>query len=161
MRNNRDVIHYGQIPTKLKTIKTEIFDQGHKAIYALLKCLVSEPNSFQQKNQIIVAASLFERISCLVYFGKEGYYQKPSVDKYYKDIFEGFAETPEEVYDRIKRFGVTEEKANHIFKLVWQSTALLEQIRTIDKCRLIKYVGETTEEEMNEITEALRVSVDV
>ncbi len=45
--------------------------------------------------------------------------------------------------------------------LTKESTALLEQIRTIDKCRLIKYVGETTEDEMNEITEALRVSVDV
>ena len=45
--------------------------------------------------------------------------------------------------------------------LTKESTALMEQIRTIDKCRIIKYVGETTEEEMNEITEALRVSVNI
>ena len=45
--------------------------------------------------------------------------------------------------------------------LTKESTALMEQIRTIDKCRLIKYVGEASEEEMNDITEALRVSVDV
>ena len=45
--------------------------------------------------------------------------------------------------------------------LTKESTALMEQIRTIDKCRLIKYVGETTEEEMNDIAEALRISVDV
>ena len=125
MRNKRDVIHCGQIPTKLNTIKTEIFNQGHKAIYALLKCLVSEPNSYLQKNHIIVAASLFERISCLVYYGKEGHYQKPSVENYFKEIFEGFAETPEEVYDRIKRCGVTREKADHIYKLVWQVADLV------------------------------------
>lgn len=125
MQNKRDVIHYGQIPTKLKTIKTEIFDQGIKAIYSLFNCFVSEPNSFQQKNHIIVAAALFERISRLVYFGKDGYYQKPSVDKYYKEIFEGFAETPEEVYDRIKGNDVTREKADHIYKLVWQVADLV------------------------------------
>ena len=45
--------------------------------------------------------------------------------------------------------------------LTKESTALMEQIRTIGKCRIIKYVGETSEEEMNEITEALRVSIDV
>ena len=41
------------------------------------------------------------------------------------------------------------------------SIALLEQIRTIDKCRLIEYMGEVSETEMNRITEALRKSIDV
>ncbi len=41
------------------------------------------------------------------------------------------------------------------------SIALLEQIRTIDKCRLIEYVGEVSRPEMNGIVEALRKSIDV
>lgn len=41
------------------------------------------------------------------------------------------------------------------------STALLEQIRTIDKTRLLEKLGEVSTEEMNRITEALRVSIDV
>ena len=41
------------------------------------------------------------------------------------------------------------------------STVLLEQIRTIDKSRLIERIGKTTDEELKIIEEALRVSVDV
>lgn len=41
------------------------------------------------------------------------------------------------------------------------STVLLEQIRTIDKSRLIEKIGEATCEEMEKIDKALRVSVDV
>ena len=125
MRNKRDVIHMGQIPTKLGTVKSEIFNQGTKAIHSLFNCLVSEQNSFRQKNHIVITAALFERISCLVYYGKEGYYQKPTADKYSREIFKRFAETPEEVYDRIKRYGATKEKADRIYKLVWQVADLI------------------------------------
>ncbi len=41
------------------------------------------------------------------------------------------------------------------------SQALLEQIRTIDKTRLLNHLGEISSDEMNCITEALRVSIDV
>ena len=42
-----------------------------------------------------------------------------------------------------------------------RSICLLEQIRTIDKDRLLEYVGEVSEHEMAEIVEALRVSLDI
>jgi len=45
--------------------------------------------------------------------------------------------------------------------LVKDSTALMEQVRTIDKSRLIEFVGVLSNDEMNSITEALRVSIDV
>ena len=45
--------------------------------------------------------------------------------------------------------------------LLKDSIALLEQIRTIDKCRLIEYMGEVSKAEMNDIVEALRKSIDV
>ena len=42
-----------------------------------------------------------------------------------------------------------------------ESTALLEQIRTVDKTRLLEKIEEVSVDEMNRITEALRVSIDV
>lgn len=41
------------------------------------------------------------------------------------------------------------------------STCLLEQIRTIDKHRLVDYVGEVSKEEMHAIVEALSKSLDI
>ena len=40
-----------------------------------------------------------------------------------------------------------------------KSLALLEQIRTIDKCRLIKYVGELDGATVKEINEAISISL--
>ena len=45
--------------------------------------------------------------------------------------------------------------------LLKESIALMEQIRTIDKSRLIEFIGVLNENEMNRITEALRISIDV
>ena len=45
--------------------------------------------------------------------------------------------------------------------LLKESIALMEQIRTIDKSRLIEFIGVMNESEMNRITEALRISIDV
>lgn len=41
------------------------------------------------------------------------------------------------------------------------SIVLLEQIRTIDKCRLAEYIGKATAEEMKSIENALLVSVGI
>ena len=46
-------------------------------------------------------------------------------------------------------------------KLSKDSIVLLEQIRTIDKCRLVEYIGKTTPEEMEFIEKALLVSVGI
>lgn len=45
--------------------------------------------------------------------------------------------------------------------LLKDSIALLEQIRTIDKSRLLKHVGAVSPEEMNDIVKALRRSIEV
>lgn len=41
------------------------------------------------------------------------------------------------------------------------SYALLEQIRTIDKSRLISYIGKVSDKEIEAINEALSVSIEV
>ena len=45
--------------------------------------------------------------------------------------------------------------------LLRSSICLLEQIRTIDKSRLLDYVGEVSNNEMNAIVEALSISLDI
>ena len=45
--------------------------------------------------------------------------------------------------------------------LAKDSIVLLEQIRTIDKCRLLKYIGKATEEEMKQIENALLISIGI
>lgn len=115
-----ETLHPNQIPTKLKYIDDASF-QYIRPIYPLLKCLVSESGSKEQKINMIVAAVSFERISCLVYKGSDKkYYSKPDASWYCRRLFEGPAETPEEVYDLVKRHGVTLEKAKHIHKMIWQ-----------------------------------------
>lgn len=39
--------------------------------------------------------------------------------------------------------------------------ALLEQVRTIDKSRLLEYIGSVSEEELSDISKALSVSLDI
>ncbi len=48
-----------------------------------------------------------------------------------------------------------------INELPKDSIVLLEQLRTIDKLRLKEKIGVVSEKKMNEITKALRVSIDV
>ena len=45
--------------------------------------------------------------------------------------------------------------------LLKESMALMEQVRTIDKSRLIEFIGVLNKDEMNNITEALRISIDI
>lgn len=59
-----------------------------------------------------------------------------------------------------KRNLPTHTKINNS-SLLKESIALMEQIRTIDKSRLIEFIGVLNESEMNRITEALRISIDV
>lgn len=61
---------------------------------------------------------------------------------------------------KLKKDIPTHVKLNSL-GLAKESTVLLEQIRTIDKSRLIERIGKTTDEELKVIEEALRVSVDV
>ena len=121
----RKTLHPKQIPTEMYVVEWEIFDKGFNAMKALLNCLSSETGSNEQKNYVIVAASYFERISCPVYLRKDGNARKPAIKTYYNQIFEGWAETPEEIYDRISDRGVTKEQAEHIHKLVRQIADLV------------------------------------
>ena len=123
-----DYVHWGQIPTKKRVIKTALWFDGHKAVRALLNALTSEQGSYVQKNYMLIAAAIFERISCLIYSGSDGLYHKLPEKTYRIELFEDWAETPEEVLGRIRIDGYTLEKAEHIHKLIWQVADLVCQM---------------------------------
>ncbi len=113
-------LHPKQIPTRLKYIEEELHIRESDFASFILKCLISEPDSAEQKNYMIAAASILERFSCLVYKGNDGQYRKLALTTYYKSFFKHWAETPEEVFERVKQYGVTRDKAELIYKLLWQ-----------------------------------------
>ena len=75
--------------------------------------------------QVLLTANYLERISCLVYKSSGGKYKKLSENKYKKVIFESYAETPHEIYDRIQKYRVSETEAEWIHKMIWQIADLV------------------------------------
>ena len=159
----RKKLHPKQIPTKMYVVKQEMIDQSYRAVNALLNCLSGKAGSNVQKNDMLIAAVYFERISCPVYLRKDGSVHKPAMKTYYKQIFESWAETPEEISGRIVTRGVTHEDAKHIHKLVWQVADLVcpmmacddEQMSVGEYAYAIEYVirhdGDLPKPEINHI----------
>ncbi len=120
-------LHPGQIPTKLSIIRDEVFMKGHDALYSLLYCMISELDSPEYKNHLICAALWLERLSCYVYLSGEGQirrYEKPDEEFFRKNIFESWAETPEEVKDWIEGSdkypkSLTIDEAKKIYRKLW------------------------------------------
>lgn len=155
--------HYGQIPTLMKAIKLEMWDKDLQIINSLIRCLLCPLDSAAYKNNLIIASSLLERISCLVYRGKDGKYRKPSPKMYVKEVFERFAETVEEVSVRAVENGNRENDSVHLHKVLWKIAELIcpmmacitEQAFTSEYAYAIDYVirhdGDLPKPEMREI----------
>ncbi len=118
-------LHYGQIPTIYQAIKDELWKSGTAAILSLLRCFIYDVDSNDYMIQVFLTANYLERISCLVYKSSDGKYKKLSENKYKKFIFEGCAETSQEIYNRIQKYGVSETEAEWIHKMVWQIADLV------------------------------------
>lgn len=118
-------LHYGQIPTLYQAIKSELSKSGTAAIFSLLRCFTYDVDSNDYMIQVLLTANYLERISCLVYKSSNRKYKKLSENKYKKVIFESYAETPQEIYDRIQKYGVSATEAEWIHKMVWQIADLV------------------------------------
>lgn len=118
-------LHYGQIPTLYQALKSELSKSGTAAIFSLLRCFTYDVDSNDYMIQVLLTANYLERISCLVYKGKDGEYKKLSENKYKKFIFEGRVETSREIYDIIQKYRVSETEAEWIHKMVWQIADLV------------------------------------
>ena len=118
-------LHYGQIPTLYQALKSELSKSGTAAIFSLLRCFTYDVNSNDYMIQVLLTANDLERISCLVYKSSDRKYKKLSENKYKKAIFESYAETPHEIYDRIQKYRVSETEAEWIHKMIWQIADLV------------------------------------
>ena len=118
-------LHYGQIPTLYQALKSELSKSGTAAFFSLLRCFTYDVDSNDYMIQVLLTANYLERISCLVYKGKDGEYKKLSENKYKKAIFESYAETPHEIYDRIQKYRVSETEAEWIHKMIRQIADLV------------------------------------
>lgn len=116
-----DDLHPGQIPTTRAAIRRELWDKSYDIITVLLKCISLAPDSCGFINQAVVAASLLERVSCLVYQGKDGVWRKLPEKDYKKAIFEAYTETKEEVAERLSVHG----DAARAFKTLWNIADLV------------------------------------
>ena len=118
-------LHYGQIPTLYQALKSELSKSGTAAIFSLLRCFTYDVDSNDYMIQVLLTANDLERISCLVYKGSDGKYKKLSENKYKRAIFESYAETPHEIYDRIQKYRVSETEAEWIHKMIRQIADLV------------------------------------
>ena len=118
-------LHYGQIPTLYQALKSEVSKSGTAAIFSLLRCFTYDVDSNDYMIQVLLTANYLERISCLVYKSSDGKYKKLSENKYKKAIFESYAETPREIYDRIQKYRVSETEAEWIHKMIRQIADLV------------------------------------
>lgn len=118
-------LHYGQIPTLYQALKSELSKSGTAAFFSLLRCFTYDVDSNDYMIQVLLTANYLERISCLVYKSSDGKYKKLSENKYKKAIFESYAETPHEIYDRIQKYRVSETEAEWIHKMIWQIADLV------------------------------------
>ena len=125
MTDREHELHPGQIPTERCLISSELFGRGQPAVRSLCRCITSGPESPEYMNHLIAAAMQFERISCLGFLDSEGCFRKPDERVYRREIFEGWAETPGEVYDRTSKQGVTTDMAERIHKIIWKIAALV------------------------------------
>lgn len=117
-------LHPGQIPTTAAAIRTALRDREYEAIYSLLRCFTAEIGSPVYCNRVIVAASHFERVACLVTRDKTGGWRKLP-EEAYKTIFVHYAETEEEVAERLADLGVPPERAGEIFRTLRRIAALV------------------------------------
>ena len=120
----RRIPHPNQIPTSLSVISFSSFQYGVKALRSLLLYLTDSPDSPKRMNHLVVAASLFERVSCLIYRGKDGQYRKPPEQKYKKELFESFAETQEEIAYNCKQ-QISSGEAEQFFRIIWNIADLV------------------------------------
>ena len=125
MKKMSHYLHPKQILTTRREVKACLSWRAYNTARAILRCLTLSPEDPEYLTWLYVAASSLERISCPVYRDKDGLIRKLKEKDYRKEIFEGWAETPEEVYDRTKEYGVTPEGAVLIHKEMWQIADLV------------------------------------
>ena len=116
--------HGGQILTTKRGIRD--FCRGNVemiACNALVFCIAAGPDHPDYVDVLYAASSRLYMLDLLVYQSKDGIV-KPGPKWYWKQLFQGFLETPEEAAERAERLGFSEENKALLFRQVEHITAL-------------------------------------
>ena len=131
MMGHKHCFHHKQIPTTYRKLEQITWIKGSDAVRRLIDIFRYEPDSPEYKNCIVMAAVLFEQISCLVYnrstrrdFSRK-YYHKPDVKWYKEEIFEGPVETVEEVSLRLAKSHLNGADPKYVHTIIWQIADLV------------------------------------
>lgn len=118
--------HYGQIVTKRKNIKEIVGAKGTRTLMAIIFCIYVGPEHELYNVNLLAASMNLQLLDTLVYKGKGGYKKLPR-RLYEIDLFEGFAEFPEEVETLIKRLGFnpTEGEAKYVYNVLYAIKPLI------------------------------------
>ena len=118
--------HYGQIVTKRKNIKEMLGAKGTRTLMAIVFCIYTGPEHNLYNVNLLAASMNLQLLGTLVYKGKGGYKKLPR-RLYEIDLFEGFAEFPDEVEILIKRLGFIpeEREVQYVYNVLYAIKPLI------------------------------------
>ncbi|MCF2656951.1 hypothetical protein [Lacrimispora saccharolytica] len=118
--------HYGQIVTKRKNIKEILGAKGTRTLMAIVFCIYVGPEHELYYVNLLAASMNLQLLGTLVYKGKGGY-KKLSRRLYEIDLFEDFAEFPDEVETLIKRLGFIpeEREVQYVYNVLYAIKPLI------------------------------------
>ena len=93
------------------------------ACNALVFCIAAGPGHPDYVDVLYAASSRLYMLDLLVYQSKDGIV-KPDARWYWKQLFKGFLETPEEAAERAERLGFQVGDKEGLFRQVERITAL-------------------------------------
>ena len=118
--NPRLSYHYSQIPTTKRDIRKQLWEFDMKLPTLVIQCILHKDKADYYRF-LLHAATTIEFLSRLVYWSKTGkQYKKPPAAYYKENLFEGHAETPEEVENCAKRVNESITDAVQVHKILWQ-----------------------------------------
>ncbi len=109
-----------QIPTTRSCIKRILMNEGHDICLSLINYLAHRNDAPKSLNNLLIAAMKMEQISCLVYIRKDGQCGKLKSSDYMEELFEGWAEYPDDVRDWLSKLGADPDDAPKVYLLLWQ-----------------------------------------
>ena len=95
--------HYGQIITTRRTIKRFIWDNAYPVTYNTVFLISEGLKGIEDHLRLYSVCARLYYLSKLVFKGKDGIRKYGDAERYRTGIFEGYAETREEVKDILKQ----------------------------------------------------------
>ena len=117
-------VHFRQIPTTRSGIENEIYDVEFTITNSLLRCFLYDIGSDEYMNHLMMVAMRLDTLSRMVYKAKNGYKKLPE-RKYKEILFEWWAGTPQDVYERSRLYKKIKIDSEQVYKKLYQIADLI------------------------------------